>query len=55
VIISAQGSDRPGSAAWQTLVEDRVGVAGRIFIDGRIAVGEADEIERGAIVAELSF
>jgi hypothetical protein len=40
-IISAEGSDRPGTAAWQSLVENRVGVAGRLFVDGRVSVRDA--------------
>jgi hypothetical protein len=39
-VISSEGSDRPGTAAWQALVENRVGVAGRIFVDGRMSVAE---------------
>jgi hypothetical protein len=42
-VISAEGSDRPGTAAWQALVENRVGVAGRIFVDGRMNVADATE------------
>jgi len=40
-VISAEGSDRPGTAAWQALVENRVGVAGKIFVDGRMTVSDA--------------
>jgi hypothetical protein len=43
-VISAEGSDRPGTAAWQSLVENRVGVAGRIFVDGRLTVVDAAEL-----------
>lgn len=43
-IISAEGSDRPGTAAWQALVANRVGVAGRLFVDGRISVTDAAEL-----------
>lgn len=42
-VISAEGSDRPGTAAWQALVENRVGVAGRIFVDGRMNVVDATQ------------
>jgi hypothetical protein len=42
-VISAEGSDRPGTAAWQALVENRVGVAGRIFVDGRLTVTDATQ------------
>lgn len=46
-IVSAEGSDRPGTAAWQSLVENRVGVAGRIFVDGRLTVDQAAEVGGG--------
>lgn len=39
-VISAEGCDRPESAAWQALVENRVGVAGQVFVDAPLkAVG----------------
>lgn len=44
VMISAEGSDRPGTAAWQALVDGRVGIAGRLFIDGRLAVSDAAQL-----------
>jgi hypothetical protein len=40
-VISAEGSDRPGTAAWQALVDNRVAVAGQIFVDGRMNVVDA--------------
>jgi hypothetical protein len=43
-VISAEGSDRPGTAAWQALVENRVGVAGRLFVDGRLGVTHATQL-----------
>jgi hypothetical protein len=43
-IVSAEGSDRPGTAAWQVLVDERVGVGGRVFIDGRLNVADATEV-----------
>lgn len=43
-ILSALGSDRPGTAAWQSLAERRVAVAGRFFVDERIDVHAADEV-----------
>jgi hypothetical protein len=43
-VISAEGGDRPGTAAWQALVENRVGVAGRIFVDGRATVSDATQL-----------
>lgn len=49
-IVSAEGADRPGSEAWQVLVDERVGVAGRLFVDGRLTVSEASEVGRGAAV-----
>jgi hypothetical protein len=59
-IVSAEGSDRPGTAAWQALVESRVGVAGRIFVDGRLGVDQAAEIGGGTranptVVVELTL
>jgi hypothetical protein len=54
VIVSAEGSDRPGTAAWQVLVDERVGVAGRVFVDGRLSVGAATELpSRGGPTAPL--
>jgi hypothetical protein len=49
-LISAEGADRPGTSAWQVLVDERIGVAERFFVDGRLAVGEASELDRGAAV-----
>jgi hypothetical protein len=59
-IICAEGVDRPGTAAWQSLVENRVGVAGQVFVDGRIGVEEASEVAGGspvspAVVVELAL
>lgn len=42
-IISAEGADRPGTSAWQALLENRVSVPGQLFVDGRIAVERASE------------
>ena len=50
-IISAEGSDRPGTAAWQVLVDERVGVAGRVFVDGRLTVGSAAELARHGVAS----
>ncbi|HKC29555.1 MAG TPA: hypothetical protein VKB75_16185 [Jatrophihabitans sp.] len=50
-IISAQGADRPGTVAWQSLVDSRVGVAGRMFVDARIDVGEVSEVAGGSAVS----
>jgi hypothetical protein len=41
VIISAEGADRPGTAVWQSLVGNGVGVAEHIFADGRLTVADA--------------
>jgi hypothetical protein len=43
-IVSALGSDRPGTGAWQSLADRGVAVAGRFFVDARIDVHEAREI-----------
>jgi hypothetical protein len=47
-IISVEGADRPGTAAWQALVGNRVGVAGRIFVDGRVGIEDATEAAGGS-------
>lgn len=44
VIVSALGSDRPGTAAWQALAGSRVGVADRLFVDERIAVADSRRV-----------
>lgn len=44
-LISAEGSDRPDTAAWQALTENRVAVAGGVFVDGRIGIGDAQELD----------
>jgi endonuclease/exonuclease/phosphatase family metal-dependent hydrolase len=54
-VISAVGADRPGTAAWQSLVENRVGVSGRIFVDGRIDVADAAEVPSVGVVVELTL
>jgi hypothetical protein len=51
VIICAEGADRPGTAAWQALVQNRVGAAGLFFVDGRIGVEETTEIAGGSLVS----
>jgi hypothetical protein len=43
-IVSAVGTDRPGTAAWQGLADHRLAVAGRFFVDERIDVLEAKEV-----------
>jgi hypothetical protein len=59
-IISAEGAQRPGTAAWQSLAENRVGVAGRLFVDGRVTVAEAEQLPGGsgptpAVTVRLTF
>lgn len=49
-LVSAEGADRPGTAAWQILVDERVGVAERLFVDGRLTVGDVTELDRGSAV-----
>jgi hypothetical protein len=59
-ILSALGVDRSGTAAWHALAEDRVAVAGRVFVGGRIAIGESHELDGAAnlrvppVVVELT-
>ena len=53
-LLSAEGDNRPGTAAWQALVDERVGVADRLYIDGRLPVGDTAEVANGAgIVVEV--
>lgn len=47
-VISVQGAGRPGTAASQTLAHGRVVVAGRLFVDSRIAAAEPVELAEGA-------
>jgi hypothetical protein len=59
-VISAEGSDRVGTAAWQVLLENRTAVAGRVFVDGRIGVDEARPLQHAepaapSVVVELSL
>lgn len=54
-VLSVQGVDRPGTAAWEALLAGRVGVAGRLFVDRRIAVAEPVEQSDGAVVVELTI
>jgi len=58
-VVSALGSDRPGTAAWLALAESRVAVAGRFFVDERIDVHEAREVggtpTAPAVLAVLSI
>jgi hypothetical protein len=55
-IVSAEGADRPGTAAWQVLVEERVAVAARVFVDGRCTLGTATELAGDAgLLTELEL
>jgi len=58
-VISAEGIDRPGTAAWQALVDNRVAVAQRLFVDGRFDVLDARTLDghpfTAPAVAELSL
>src|SRR4051794_35820028 len=40
-VLSAIGTDRPGTAAWQSLADGRVAAGGRFFVDERIGVAAA--------------
>jgi len=60
-IVSALGTDRPGTAAWQAVADGRVAVGGRFFVDERIDVGEAQQLGKGqplgpsAVLATLTL
>ncbi len=54
-VVSAVGADRPETAAWQALVEYRVGVAERIFVDGRVDVVTTNALRGSGIVVELEL
>jgi hypothetical protein len=56
-VISTEGADRPGTAAWQALVENRVAVGDHIFVDGGIDVGDAHPLSAAGAptVVELSL
>lgn len=53
-VLSVRGVDRPGTATWQALLDGRTDVAGRLFVDRRIAVTEPADERDGAVVVELS-
>jgi hypothetical protein len=61
-IVSAIGTDRPGTAAWQAVADGRVAVGARFFVDERIDVVEAQQLGKGqpptgapsAVLATLS-
>jgi hypothetical protein len=55
-LVSAVGTDRPGTAAWQNLSERRAALFGRLFVDERIDVRAAEEFHGpGAVLAVLEF
>lgn len=45
VVVSAQGSDRTHASAWQALTENRVAVAGGVFVDARIGIDDAPDLD----------
>jgi hypothetical protein len=61
-IVSAIGTDRPGTAAWQAVADGRVAVSARFFVDERIDVVEAQQLGKSqpptgapsAVLATLS-
>jgi len=46
-VVSALGTDRPGTAAWQAVADGRVAVGARFFVDERIDVVEAKQLGGG--------
>ena len=46
-VVSALGTDRPGTAAWQAVADGRVAVGARFFVDERIDVVEAAQLGGG--------
>ena len=56
-VICAEGAERPEAPAWQALVENRVGVAGQLFVDGRLTVAAATELTgpRPAVTIHLEI
>lgn len=58
-VVSAVGTDRPGTAAWQAIADHGAAVGGRFFVDGRIGVGEAKQVggtlPLPAVLAELTL
>lgn len=59
-IVSAIGTDRPGTAAWQAVADGRVAVGARFFVDERLdtveakQLGEANVIRPPAVLAVLT-
>lgn len=58
-VVSAAGTERPGTAAYQALADRRVAVHHRLFVDDRIRVVEAKEVggppPLTAVLAVLEF
>lgn len=52
-IVSAEGTDRPGTAAWQALLGNGVAVAGRVFVDGRLGVGASRKLDENPFTAPV--
>lgn len=53
-IISAEGTDRPGTAAWHALVADGVAVTGRVFVNDRVGVGQTRKLDGNSFTAPVS-
>ena len=49
-IVSAIGTDRPGTAAWQAVADGRIAVGGRFFVDEGIDVVEAKQLGEGTLL-----
>jgi hypothetical protein len=49
VVLSVDGADRPGTSSWEALTGNRVAVGGGVFVDGRIDIDSAEELERGGV------
>jgi hypothetical protein len=48
-VLSAIGTDRPGTAAWQALADGRVAAGGRFYVDDPVTVVETRELGRFAV------
>jgi hypothetical protein len=48
VVLSVDGADRPGTSSWEALTGSRVAVGGGIFVDARIDIEAAEELDRNA-------
>ena len=45
-VLSVEGADRPGTSSWEAITENRVAVGGGVFVDGRIDIDAAEELDR---------